>query len=77
MTFWSSSYQPQSSVSHSQKPSREKTHLPQSLFQVLKLVFFDNQVPVIVEVFDDVVVPFFVVLENDGLDGGVALDEDT
>jgi hypothetical protein len=59
------------------KPSGEKTHLPQSLFQVLQLVFFDNQVPVIVEVFDDVVVPFFVVLENDGLDGGVALDEDT
>lgn len=49
----------------------------ESGFQILQLAFLDYQVTVIVEIFHNVVVSFFVVFEDDGFDRRVALDQDT
>lgn len=50
-------------------------YLSQSFFEILQLTFFDDEMTIIIQVFHDVVVPLFVVLQDDGLDGGVAFDE--
>ena len=52
-------------------------YLSKPILQVLELAFLDDKVSVIVQVLDDVVVPFFVVFENDGFDGRVAFDENS
>lgn len=66
------------SVVISRVPRRcSKTNLTQSIFQFLKLALFDYQMAVIVQVFHDIVVVLFVVLEDDGFDGRVAFHENT
>lgn len=52
-------------------------YLCQPRLQVLQLALLDDQMTVIVEVFNDIVVSFFVVLENNGFHGRIALDEDS
>lgn len=52
------------------------THLPQPDFQILQLALLNDQMPVIVKVFDYVVVSLLVIFEYDGFDRRVTFDED-
>lgn len=53
------------------------TYSSQPFLQVLQLALLDDQVAVVIEVLHDVVMTLLVVLEDDGLDGGIALDKDS
>jgi len=52
------------------------THIFQLGLQQLDHVLFDDEAR-LVEVFDDVIVALLVDVDDDGLDGRLALDEDT
>lgn len=53
------------------------SYTPQSSLQVLELALLDDQMTVVTQVFYNVIMSVFVILEDDSLDGGITLDEDT
>lgn len=57
--------------------SHRHSYLCQPRLQILQLALLDDQMAVIIQIFDDVVVSFFVVFEDDGFHGRIALDEDS
>ena len=62
---------------HASNSSFRYPYLCQPRLQILQLTLLNDQMAVIIQVFDDVVVSFFVVFEDDGFHGRIALDEDS
>ena len=63
----------------SQKPAycvSSHVYLAQSFFQVLQLALLDDQVTIIVQILHNIIVPFFVIFQNNGFHGRVTFDQD-
>ena len=56
-------------------PQFQAAYLSKTVLEILQLALLNHEVAVIVKIFHDIVVSFFVVFEDDGFDGWVALDE--
>jgi hypothetical protein len=56
--------------------SEYEAYPPQSSLEVLELALLDDQMTVIIQIFYNVIMSVFIILEDDSLNGGIALDED-